>query len=188
MRSCCRVATVGVCGSDMHYYRHGRIGSQVVQFPWIVGHECSGTVEQVGTGVKTLRVGDRVAVDPLIACGRCDQCLLGRENTCRNQKFLGCPGQTPGAMAEQLVMPERNCFPIPPHMTFEQATLVEPFAIGLYASKLAQRRLAPISPFEIGACPVSADTIGDTRLFANDAKSRMSPGAPVAILVPGRSV
>jgi L-iditol 2-dehydrogenase len=153
-----RVATVGVCGSDMHYYRSGRIGSQVVQFPWVVGHECAGTVAAVGAGVKDLRVGDRVAVDPLIACFRCDQCLRGRENTCRNQKFLGCPGQTPGALSELLVMPARNCFPIPAHMTFSQATLVEPFAIGLHARNLwggAEK--------------------GDIQLFPNGGKSRKSP-------------
>jgi L-iditol 2-dehydrogenase len=132
-----RVATVGVCGSDMHYYRNGRIGSQGIEFPWVVGHECAGTVAKVGPEVKNLRAGDRVAVDPLIACCRCDQCLGGRENTCRKQKFLGSPGQTPGALAEFLVMPERCCFPISANVTFEQATLVEPFAIGLYAQRLS---------------------------------------------------
>ena len=135
-----RVATVGVCGSDMHYYRNGRIGSQVIEFPWVVGHECAGTVERVGLEVKDLHVGDRVAVDPLIACGRCDQCLGDRENTCRKQKFLGSPGQTPGALSEFLVMPERCCLTIPANVTFEQATLVEPFAIGLYAQRLSGNR------------------------------------------------
>jgi L-iditol 2-dehydrogenase len=91
-------------------------------------------------------VGDRVAVDPLIACGRCDQCLGGRENTCRTQKFLGSPGQTPGAMSEFLVMPERCCFPIPANVTFQQATLVEPFAIGLYAQRLAGISRTGVSP------------------------------------------
>jgi len=165
-----RVATVGVCGSDMHYYRNGRIGRQVIEFPWVVGHECAGTVAEVGPEVRNLRVGDRVAVDPLIACGRCDQCLGGREHTCRKQKFLGSPGQTPGAMSEFLVMPQRCCFPIPANVTFQQATLVEPFAIGLYAQRLA-------------GCAAGPEK-GDIQLFPNGGKSRMSPFS-VAILGAG---
>jgi L-iditol 2-dehydrogenase len=185
-----RVATVGVCGSDMHYYRNGRIGSQVIEFPWIVGHECAGTVARVGPEVGNLRVGDRVAVDPLIACGRCDQCLGGRENTCRKQKFLGSPGQTPGAMSEFLVMPERCCFPIPGNVTFQQATLVEPFAIGLYAQRLAgpacsARRPSLAAASEgVGQGWAPPTEKGDIQLFPNGRKSRMSPFS-VAILGAG---
>ena len=161
-----RVEVVGVCGSDMHYYRTGRIGSQVVQYPFTVGHECAGTVVAVGPAAPepdtaehgspppVLAVGDRVAVDPLIACGQCDQCLAGRENTCRRQRFLGCPGQAEGALSEFLILPARCCFPIPDTMTFVQATLAEPFAIGLYAYRLWVRSTgetcgAGVSP----ACP-----------------------------------
>jgi len=142
-----RVDVVGVCGSDMHYYRTGRIGSQVVQYPFTIGHECAGTVLEVGPAdaghvdakhaAVVLSPGDRVAVDPLIACGQCDQCLAGREHTCRNQRFLGCPGQVPGALSELLVMPARCCIKVPPGTTQVQATLTEPFAIGLYAYRLS---------------------------------------------------
>ena len=132
-----RVDVVGVCGSDMHYYRHGRIGSQIIKFPWTVGHEFAGTVMQIGKDVTNLKVGDRVAVDPLIACGKCDQCRTGRVHTCRSQKFLGCPGQAPGAITEYLVMPAHCCFPVPDSVTMVQAALVEPFSIGLYAAVLA---------------------------------------------------
>ena len=76
-----RVACVGVCGSDVHYYTTGRIGSQVVQFPFSVGHEFAGTIEAVGAEVRTLRPGDRVAVDPAMPCFTCDQCLAGRRHT-----------------------------------------------------------------------------------------------------------
>ena len=143
-----RVDVVGVCGSDMHYYRTGRIGSQVVQYPFTIGHECAGTVLEVGPldaghAAAVLSPGDRVAVDPLIACGQCDQCLAGREHTCRNQQFLGCPGQVPGALSELLVMPARCCIKVPAGMTQVQATLTEPFAIGLYAYRLS--RLASIT-------------------------------------------
>jgi L-iditol 2-dehydrogenase len=82
-----RLITVGVCGSDIHYYNHGRIGSQVVEYPFAVGHECAGIVEAVGKKVKSLKPGKRVAIDPAIYCGKCDQCLAGRHHTCRNTKL-----------------------------------------------------------------------------------------------------
>jgi len=121
----------------MHYYRTGRIGDQVVEFPWIIGHECSATVAEVGPDVTRVKAGDRVAVDPLIWCGRCDQCRAGREHTCRNQKFLGVPGQTPGCLTEYIVMPEDSCYPVPDGMDSSAAVMVEPFSIGLYAQRLA---------------------------------------------------
>jgi L-iditol 2-dehydrogenase len=133
-----RIETVGVCGSDLHYFRAGGIGAQVVNFPWVIGHECAGTVLEVGTEVRQLRPGQLVAVDPLVTCGECDQCLAGRPHTCRRQSFLGCPGQLPGAMTERLVMPAECCFPVPEGMTAIQATLVEPFSIGLHAQRLAR--------------------------------------------------
>ncbi len=132
-----RVQRVGLCGSDMHYYRTGKIGSQVVEFPFVVGHECAGQVEQVGSGVKMVKVGDRVAVDPAVSCNQCDQCRAGRGNTCRKLKFLGCPGQMPGALCEYLVMPEQSCFPAGA-ISLDQAVLTEPLAISLYAVNQAQ--------------------------------------------------
>jgi L-iditol 2-dehydrogenase len=128
-----KMGAVGVCGSDIHYYTAGRIGSQVVEFPFTVGHECAGTVVEVGSSVKRVRPGDRVAIEPAITCGKCDQCLSGRENTCRHNRFLGCPGQIEGSLSELLVMPEENCFPIDDGMTLGEATVSEPLAIAIYA-------------------------------------------------------
>ena len=130
------VEAVGVCGSDMHYYKAGRIGCQIVEYPWIIGHECAGHVLAVGDEVKNVRVGDRVAVDPLIHCGRCDQCRIGRIHTCRDQAFLGCPGQVPGSLCERLVMPAASVFPIPDSVSATQATLCEPLSIAMWARKL----------------------------------------------------
>jgi L-iditol 2-dehydrogenase len=135
-----RVDVVGVCGSDVHYYTTGRIGSQVVQYPDSTGHECAGTIVQIGKDVKTLKVGDRVAIDPAMPCGKCDQCLAGRAHTCRKLRFLGCPGQAPGALSDYLVMPASSCFKIPDSMSLEQAALCEPLSIGLYAVKLSQMK------------------------------------------------
>jgi len=128
-----RMGAIGVCGSDVHYYLTGRIGSQVVQYPFAVGHEGAGIVEKVGPGVKRVKPGDRIAVEPAMPCHGCDQCKLGRQHTCRKLKFLGCPGQAEGCLSEFIVMPEECCFPIRDTMTLEQAAISEPLAIGVYA-------------------------------------------------------
>jgi L-iditol 2-dehydrogenase len=132
-----KVEAVGVCGSDVHYYETGRIGSQIVEYPFVVGHECAAIVKAVGRSVTRIKAGDSVVVDPAITCNDCDQCKSGRKNTCRNLKFLGCPGQAGGCLCEYIVMPENSCFPIDGKITFEQGVLCEPFAIGVYAVKQA---------------------------------------------------
>jgi len=126
-----KIKAVGVCGSDVHYYETGRIGSQIIEYPFIIGHECSATVEAVGSSVSRVKVGDPVVVDPAIACHKCDQCLKGRENTCDNVLFLGSPGLG-GCLCEYMVMPEECCYPTGGAITSEQAALCEPFSIGTY--------------------------------------------------------
>lgn len=128
-----KIEQVGVCGSDVHYYETGRIGSQVVQFPYIVGHECAATVAQVGPAVKHVKVGQAVVIEPAVSCHSCPQCLAGRENTCFNLRFLGTPGQGSGCLSEFLVMPEECCLPIDGKITIEQGVLCEPLAIAVYA-------------------------------------------------------
>jgi len=128
-----RMKVVGVCGSDVHYYKTGRIGSQVVEYPFPVGHEGAGEVIETGSRVQRVKKGDRIAIEPAMPCWKCDQCLAGRPHTCRTLKFLGCPGQADGCLSEYIVMPETSCFPIPDRMTYDEAALSEPLAIGLYA-------------------------------------------------------
>lgn len=133
-----RMKALGVCGSDIHYYISGKIGSQVVKYPFTVGHEGAGEVQAVGKGVRNIQVGDRIAIEPAMPCGECEQCLVGRPHTCRNLKFLGCPGQAEGSLSEYIVMPEGSCFKIPDSMSYDQAAISEPLAIGVYAVKLAR--------------------------------------------------
>lgn len=128
-----RMKVIGVCGSDVHYYKSGRIGSQVVQYPFPVGHEGAGEVVRTGSAVTRMRPGDRIAIEPAMPCWKCDQCLAGRPHTCRKLRFLGCPGQADGCLSEYIVMPETSCFPIPEQMSYDEAALSEPLAIGLYA-------------------------------------------------------
>jgi len=132
-----KIEMVGVCGSDIHYYETGKIGSQIIEYPFVVGHECAATVEAVGSSVKTLKPGERVVVDPAISCYDCDQCNQGRDNTCRNLKFLGCPGQISGCLCEYIVMPQQCCLAVNKDFSLEHAVLTEPLTIGLYAVKLA---------------------------------------------------
>jgi L-iditol 2-dehydrogenase len=130
-----RMKTLGVCGSDIHYYVSGRIGSQVVRYPFTVGHEGAGQVEAVGKGVTRVKPGDRIAIEPAMPCWECDQCKAGRPHTCRNLRFLGCPGQAEGSLSEYIVMPETSCIVIPDSMSYDQAAISEPLAIGVYAVK-----------------------------------------------------
>ncbi len=141
-----RMTAVGVCGSDVHYYAAGGIGSQKVVYPHTVGHEGAAAVEAVGPGVARVRPGDRVAVEPAVSCHACDQCLAGRPHTCRNLRFLACPGELEGCLSQYIVMPEECCYPIPDSMTFEQAALSEPLSIGLYAV----RQSVPMTGARIG--------------------------------------
>lgn len=168
-----RIKAVGVCGSDVHYYTTGRIGNQVVEYPFAVGHECAGEVVAVGPGVESLRPGDRVAIEPAITCGECDQCRAGRENTCRKTRFLGCPGQIEGSLSEYIVMPAENCFPIRPETTMAQATISEPLAIGLYAirqsGQLRDRSIGILGMGPIGwSILLPALHEGATRVYATD--------------------
>ena len=153
-----KIEMVGICGSDVHYYETGRIGSQIVQYPFIVGHECSATVEQVGDKVTNVKAGQAVVVEPSFACLSCDQCTQHREHTCRNVRFLGTPGQIAGCLCEYIVVPERNCFPTHEQITFEQGALCEPLAIGIYTIKRAGfnegQKIAVLGTGPIGLCVV----------------------------------
>ena len=148
-----KLASVGVCGSDIHYYSEGKIGSQVVEYPFPVGHECSGVIVEVGKEVRRVKVGDLVVVDPSVHCGYCDQCLAGRPHTCRNNKFLGCPGQLDGCLGEYLVMPEFTCFRVTGSLSRVEAALIEPLSIGVYAVRLADSQNPAVAAI-FGAGPI----------------------------------
>lgn len=132
-----RIIVLGICGSDIHYFNRGNIGSQKVIYPFTVGHECAGIVVDTGPAVKRVRNGDVIAVEPAMWCGECDQCLSGRHHTCRSLRFLGCPGQAEGALSEFIVMPETSCYKIPENLSADHGAISEPLAIGVYSVKKA---------------------------------------------------
>ena len=167
-----KIEQVGVCGSDVHYYETGRIGSQVVEYPYIVGHECAATVAAVGASVTKLKVGDPIVVEPAVSCHQCEQCKRGRENTCQKLRFLGTPGQGYGCLSEYIVMPEESCLTTN-GITLEQGVLCEPLAIAVYAVK--QSHLAPggdvaiLGAGPIGlSCLVSAQAAGAQNCYVTE--------------------
>lgn len=154
-----KVKTVGVCGSDIHYFTDGKIGSQVVAFPFVIGHECSGEVVAVGRAVTRVKPGDLVAVDPSVHCGHCDQCLAGRHHTCRNNLFLGCPGQKEGCLSEYIVMPDYTCYPVPVNFDATLAALIEPLSIGTYCVELAGESVRHQSVSIFGCGPIGLSVL-----------------------------
>ncbi|MGB9836528.1 MAG: zinc-dependent alcohol dehydrogenase [Candidatus Saccharicenans sp.] len=133
-----KTRVAGICGSDLHYFISESVGGELIPYPCLVGHECSAEVVKVGPEVKALSPGDLVAVEPSISCGKCDQCLAGRFNTCRKIKFLGHPGELDGCFAEYFVMPEKNLFKLPESFSPELAMLAEPLSIAIHAFNLAK--------------------------------------------------
>ncbi len=131
-----RVGSVGVCGSDVHYYEHGRIGPYVVESPLVLGHEAGGEVAAVGDGVSSLTVGQRVSIEPGVPCRSCRQCLAGRYNLCPDVKFFATPPHD-GAFGEYVVMPAPFVYPIPDSISDDAAGLLEPLSVGLWACRRA---------------------------------------------------
>lgn len=130
-----RITSVGVCASDLHYYREGRIGSAVVEKPIVMGHEASAVVDALGEGVTNVNVGDRVAIEPSNSCGECECCRTGHFNVCPNVKFFGTP-PIDGCFRDYLVWPAELAFKVPDSMSMDEAAIVEPMAVGMYAVKL----------------------------------------------------
>jgi L-iditol 2-dehydrogenase len=128
------VAAVGVCGSDVHFFEHGRIGDYVVEKPLILGHEASGTITAVGAAVPASRIGERVSLEPGVPCGRCTQCRLGRYNLCPDVVFFATP-PVDGAFARQVALHADFAHPVPDQMTDLTAAMVEPFSVGLWAAR-----------------------------------------------------
>jgi len=132
-----RVRAVGVCGSDTHYYEHGRIGRFVVEAPLVLGHEAAGEVTDLGSGVTKLVVGERVSIEPGVADLTCGQCLAGRYNLCPNMRFFGTP-PVDGAFAEYVVVHEAFAHPVPDSVGDDAAALLEPLSVGLWACMKAR--------------------------------------------------
>ncbi|RPD54951.1 GroES-like protein [Lentinus tigrinus ALCF2SS1-7] len=172
------VMATGLCGSDLHYYAHGRNGDFVVQAPLVLGHEAAGIVTAVGPGVKHLVPGQRVAIEAGIMCNNCSYCAKGRYNLCKNMRFCSSAKTFPhadGTLQERMNHPAHVLHPLPDNCTFEQAALAEPLSVLLHAARRAE--LTPTSRssvlvFGVGAIGLLACALaksyGASRVVAID--------------------
>jgi L-iditol 2-dehydrogenase len=164
-----RVTSVGVCGSDSHWYSEGGIGGVTLSQPLILGHEFTGVVES-----GSLQ-GQRVAVDPAMPCGVCEWCLEGKPNLCPEVKFAGT-GNVDGALRDYVSWPAKNLFPLPDNISNEAGTLLEPLGVALHAHTLASIRPG-MSVGVYGAGPIGLLTIqlarlsGASSIFATDLRA-----------------
>lgn len=132
-----RIEAVGVCGSDTAYFTVGYIGDYVVDGPIILGHECAGQVVEIGAEVTQVSVGDRVAVEPGRPCRDCRECMAGRYHLCPKLVFFATPPYD-GSLVQRMAIDERQLFPIPDSMSYEEGALCEPLSVGVWACHRAQ--------------------------------------------------
>lgn len=169
-----KVMAVGICGSDVHYYENGRIGDFVVNGPLILGHESSGQIIAVGKDVKDFKVGDRVALEPGVPCGKCEFCRTGRYNLCPDVQFMATP-PVDGDLTQYISWPAEFVYHIPDDMPYEIGSLSEPFSVSIHAAQLMD--IQPGSTvFISGSGPVgllgilSARAFGAGTIIASDAE------------------
>jgi L-iditol 2-dehydrogenase len=167
-----RVGTVGVCGSDVHYYTHGRIGSMVVEGPLVLGHEVGGTIVAVGGAVDPTRVGQRVALEPQRPCRRCRQCKTGHLNLCRDMEFFATP-PVDGAFCDYVTLPADFAHPVPDSLSDAAVGLLEPLSVGIWANRkggtAAGSRVFITGAGPIGAvAALSARAMGATDIIVSD--------------------
>lgn len=161
-----KVTAVGVCGSDVHWFREGRIGGDAIATPLVLGHECAGVIES-GT-----RKGERAAIDPAIPCGRCEFCEEGKPNLCAALRFAGHAPQD-GALRSRIAWPETSLIPLPEALSDVEGAMLEPLGVALYSVDLGG--VGPgqsVGVFGCGAIGLSviqvARVAGATRLFATE--------------------
>lgn len=167
-----QVKSVGICGSDLHYYRSGAIGDFKVEFPFVLGHEAAGIVAEVGENVSTLKKGDRVCMEPGIPCMKCEECLTGHYNLCRDVRFWATPPYD-GVLSEYVSHPAAFTFKIPNNMSFTEGALVEPLAIGLHACNMGGVKLGQSVAIVGAGCIglvtlLAAKAYGATQIIVGD--------------------
>lgn len=166
-----RMKAVGICGSDVHYLKYMRCADFVVKEPMVIGHECAGVIEEIGSEVKNLAAGDRVALEPGISCAHCNICKDGRYNLCPDMKFFATP-PVHGSLANQVVHPAELCFKLPDNVSLEEGAMCEPLSVGIHACRRAN--VGPETNVLImGAGPIGLVTMLSARAF----------GAPRIVIV-----
>lgn len=170
-----RVRAVGICGSDSHSVESCEMGGVAIVEPYVLGHEFAGVVEALAEDVQQgpVAVGDLVAVDPQLPCGRCPFCLAGRSNICPHMSFMGgypCPG----ALRERVVVPARNLYRVPDGLGLDAAVMAEPLTVALHSVRLA----GPLCDRTVGV--IGAGPIGNLVLQC----ARLQTGEPILVSEP----
>ena len=155
---------VGICGSDLHFYSEGRLANWVPTEPLVLGHEPGGVVTMLGEGVTGFSVGDRVAIEPGVPCGCCEDCLNGRYNLCKQVRFMAIPNEKDGVFAEYCVHAAQMCFLLPDNVSTLEGALIEPLAVGMHACALSNAQLGE------SAVVLGAGCIGLTTLMSLKAR------------------
>ena len=171
-----RLERGGICGSDLHYYQHGCIGTIVLKQPMTLGHEVAGRVEVLGANVSGLTIGDLVALNPSRACNACRFCLVGQQQHCLHMRFYGSAMPFPhiqGAFQEKIVADASQCVVLPKQSTAGEAAMCEPFAVCLHAVRRAGsifgKRVLVTGCGPIGALAVlAAKQAGAAEIVATD--------------------
>ncbi|KAK1409169.1 hypothetical protein QVD17_35694 [Tagetes erecta] len=158
-----QIKTLGICGSDVHHFKNMRVANFIVKKPMVIGHECAGIIKDIGSNVKSLAIGDRVALEPGISCQKCNLCRNGAYNLCKKMKFFGSP-PTNGALANQVVHPANLVFKLPDNVSLEEGAMCEPLSVGVHACRRAQ--VNPDTKVLIfGAGPIGLVTMLAARAF-----------------------
>ncbi|KAK8194323.1 hypothetical protein M8818_007512 [Zalaria obscura] len=166
------VKFTGICGSDVHYWTHGAIGSFVVKSPMVLGHESAGIVTKIGDKVTTLKEGDRVAMEPGVPCRRCIRCKEGKYNLCPDMAFAATPPYD-GTLAKYYALPEDFCYKLPESVPLEHGALVEPLAVAVHITKQAEiKNGASVVVFGAGPvgllCCAVAKAFGASKIVSVD--------------------
>jgi len=168
------VKSVGICGSDVHYWVHGKIGDFVLKAPMVLGHESSGQVVEIGKNVKHLKPGDRITMEPGVPCRQCNYCKIGRYNLCRDVIFMATPPYD-GSIANFITHPSDYCYKIPDHVSFEEAAMCEPLSVGVHACNRAGIKIGSVvlitgaGPIGL-VCLLAAKAAGATTVILSDIK------------------
>jgi L-iditol 2-dehydrogenase len=157
-----RVTSVGICGSDIHYYAEGGIGDTSSVYPMVLGHEPAGMVDKPGSGVTGWTKGDCAILEPALYCYHCEFCLTGRHNLCANLRFLSSP-EDPGFFRDFVYLPAHNLLPVPPGLGLREGTLAEPLAVVLHSLRFAALRPGETAAV-FGAGPIGLLTVAMLKL------------------------
>lgn len=132
---------VGICGSDLHFYSDGRLANWVPDGPLVLGHEPGGIVTEIGEGVEGFQIGDRVAIEPGVPCGECEDCRKGHYNLCKHVRFMAIPKEKDGVFAEYCTHSASMCYKLPENVDTMEGALMEPLAVGMHACELSNAKI-----------------------------------------------